>query len=241
MSLSGGHRWLRHLEQKWSAALERDSHADLELWLEKEQKSDKAKDWWKLVPKHWVLLGDHYRIAKAMSEAQYRYLLRLPLRLHIPHVHAFIVHAGLLPANPRYPPGDEKRQPLARIPMGRGLSVEKLRQLQELSLISQIPQNADPWTVLHMRSVLDGEVLKGKKGTYWTKIWQDQMDKCAGFDKDDDGLALNRDFEEATKHQRLPCYPISTIYGHTASKGLDIHRWTFGLDSGCVSEFDHFY
>ena len=24
------------------------------------------------------------------------------------------------------------------------------------------------------------------------------------------------------------------VYGHTASRGLDIHRWTVGLDTGCV-------
>jgi hypothetical protein len=52
----------------------------------------------------------------------------------------------------------------------------ELRRLQELSLISEIPQNADPWVVLNMRSVLGGKVLKGKKGRYWTEIWQEQMD-----------------------------------------------------------------
>jgi len=232
-SLSGGQGWLEHLEKKWSAAKEQDSHIDLKLWLEKERKADKGNAWWQLVPKGWVPLGDHYRIAKAMSEAQYRYLLQLPLRLYVPHVHAFIVHAGLLPADPKFPPDDEKRQPLARIPKleGHEHNVEELRRLQELSLIYEIPQNTDPWVVLNMRSVLGDKVLKGKKGRYWTKIWQEQMDNCAGFDKNVFG---------SSKHQKLPCFPISTIYGHTASKGLDIHRWTFGLDSGCVSEFDYF-
>lgn len=239
-SLHGGQRWLNRLEERWSDATELDSHIDLKLWLEKERKADKSKEWWNLIPKGWVPLGDHYRIAKGMSGEQFRYLLQLPLRLYIPHVHAFIVHAGLLPADPRYPL-DDKRQPLARIPKAKDheLDVEKLRQLQELSLISQVPQNADPWVILNMRSVLDGEVRKGKKGIFWTKIWREQMDRCGGFNMDD--FALNRDLEGATKHSKLPCYPISTIYGHTASKGLDIHRWTFGLDSGCVSEFDYDY
>jgi hypothetical protein len=233
-SLPGGERWLKHLEEKWSVAIKRDPHIDLEVWLQKERKAGEAKEWWKLVPKGWVPLGDHYQIAKNMSEAQYRYLLQLPLRLYVPHVHAFIVHAGLLAADPRYPLSDERRQPLARIPKLKThvSDVEKLRQLQELSLLSQIPQNADPWVTLNMRSILKGKVLKGKKGRYWTEVWQEQMDKCAGFKNN--GLAMNRDLEESTKHDKLPCYPISAIYGHTASKGLDIHRWTFGLDSGCI-------
>lgn len=234
-SRPGGPHWLECLEDKWSLAIKQDPFVDLDVWLENERKADESKQWWNLVPKGWVPLGDHYRIAKAMSEAQYRYLLQLPLRLYVPHVHAFIVHAGLLPADPRYPMGDKERQPLARIPKAKTrLDVDKLRQLQEMGLISQIPQNADPWVTLNMRSILNGKVRKGKKGRYWTKIWQENMDRCAGFNRD--GFSLNRDLEEATKHGELPCYPISVIYGHTASKGLDIHRWTFGLDSGCVSE-----
>jgi hypothetical protein len=32
----------------------------------------------------------------------------------------------------------------------------------------------------------------------------------------------------------LPCYPSTVIYGHSASRGLDVKRWSIGLDSGCV-------
>jgi len=32
----------------------------------------------------------------------------------------------------------------------------------------------------------------------------------------------------------LPCYPSSVIHGHAASRGLDINRFSFGLDTGCV-------
>src|SRR5258707_10517681 len=132
-SISGGEGWLEHLERKWLAAKEQDSHIDLKRWMEKERKADKGNEWWQLVPKGWVPLGDHYRIAKAMSEAQYRYILQLPLRLYVPHVQAFIALAGLLPADPKHPPEDEKRQPLGRIPKAKGHehSVEELRQLQE--------------------------------------------------------------------------------------------------------------
>lgn len=255
-SLSGGEEWLKRLERKWRAALEKDSNANLDLWLEKERSETHYRDkrWWELVPKGWVPLSDHYNIAKGMSGKDFTYLLNLPLRLYIPHVHAFIVHGGMLPADPRYPLDDDKKQPMARVPhvhRRRDEDIEKLRQIQEMNLLSQVPQNKDPWVVLNMRSVLDGKVLKkAKKGTYWTKIWQEQMESCAGFDgrglelagEHQDTIVDSNDFIfraqlETRKHLKLPCYPASTIYGHTASKGLDIKRWTFGLDSGCVSQF----
>ena len=49
------------------------------------------------------------------------------------------------------------------------------------------------------------------------------MSRCIGFEQ----AALR-------KKGSLPCLPSSVVYGHTASRGLDIHRWTMGLDTGCV-------
>ncbi|PVF95687.1 Metallo-dependent phosphatase [Serendipita vermifera] len=34
--------------------------------------------------------------------------------------------------------------------------------------------------------------------------------------------------------EKLPCNPSTVIYGHAAGRGLDVKRWTMGLDSGCV-------
>ena len=49
------------------------------------------------------------------------------------------------------------------------------------------------------------------------------MSRCVGFE----GAALrNKD--------SLPCHPSTVVYGHAASRGLDVHRWTMGLDTGCV-------
>jgi len=50
------------------------------------------------------------------------------------------------------------------------------------------------------------------------------MDRCVGFKADLGALAKG-----------LPCMPASVVYGHVASRGLDINRWSFGLDTGCVS------
>lgn len=42
---------------------------------------------------------------------------------------------------------------------------------------------------------------------------------------------------DSPSRNALPCYPSTVVYGHAASRGLDIKRWTVGLDSGCVSYF----
>ena len=52
------------------------------------------------------------------------------------------------------------------------------------------------------------------------------MNRCKGFDVDmssaaDDGFAL-------------PCRPSTVVYGHAASRDLDVKRWTTGLDTGCL-------
>ena len=49
------------------------------------------------------------------------------------------------------------------------------------------------------------------------------MFRCAGFEQ----AALRG-------KDSLPCHPSTVVYGHAASRGLDVHRWTVGLDTGCV-------
>lgn len=54
-------------------------------------------------------------------------------------------------------------------------------------------------------------------------MWNEVVSHCAGFKRGELG-------EESP----LPCYPSTVVYGHTASRGLDVHRWTVGIDTGCV-------
>jgi hypothetical protein len=49
------------------------------------------------------------------------------------------------------------------------------------------------------------------------------MSRCNGFS------ALGH-----SKPAALQCHPSTVVYGHAAAKGLDIKRWSSGLDSGCV-------
>lgn len=165
--LPKGKQWLENLDTRW---VEAEAHgASSELWIEKEKKKNKSR-WWKTIPKGWTLFSDHYNLARAMSKAQYDYLLSLPLKLYIPSAHTFIVHGGLLSSNPRYPP-DHARQPLARVPtlplditkgkpMPKNDTIAVLRGIQELSLLNDVPQNKVPWTVLNLRNVLGGKVSK---------------------------------------------------------------------------------
>lgn len=64
------------------------------------------------------------------------------------------------------------------------------------------------------------------------------MSRCGGFVRElqtQEGDQLQLRLSTCPPPQkRLPCYPSTVIYGHTSSRGLDINRWTIGLDSGCV-------
>ncbi|KAJ7756474.1 calcineurin-like phosphoesterase [Mycena maculata] len=235
-ALDGGKSWLREFHAKWEEA-EAAGVDDPEKWAEKHMKKSKSK-WWKKIPDGWKILSDHYRIAHAMSDTEYKYLLSLPLVLHVPSAHAFIAHAGVLPSDPRYKPY-HPRQPLARVPtLPKGISHDKthpektiplLRRLQETAVLTDVPQNNDPWVTLNMRGVMgDNSVTRGKGGEPWSDIWNRDVSNCAGFDQQ----------RHLTKHSKnsLPCYPATVVYGHAASRGLDVKRWSIGLDSGCVTE-----
>ncbi|KAF7424188.1 hypothetical protein PC9H_009491 [Pleurotus ostreatus] len=230
-----GRKWLTVLERRWDEAAAEG--ADPDVWASKQMKRHRSP-WWRTIPKDWKIFAEHYKIARAMSDAEYRYLLALPLVLHIPHAHTFVVHAGLLSSDPRYKPRDP-RQPLARVPTlfdsaksKHGSDVPKLRRAQESALLSDIEQNTDPWVKLNMRGVLKNhDVTRGKDGRPWSDIWNRDMSRCDGFEH---GLSFDDDHTTSKKRKALPCHPSTVVYGHAASRGLDIKRWTVGLDSGCV-------
>ena len=257
-SLPGGKAWLDHLEK-----MAPNSDADkkqLKEWMEDQRKASSKEDkkWWKRIPDKWVLFSDHYKVARDMSATEFQYLLDLPLRLYVPNAHVFIVHAGLLASDPQYPYYD-KRQPLARVPILMATDadtskrkktkneVESLRKLQDLSLLTLIPQNLIPWVVLNMRSIKNGEVTKKNKiGRPWSELWNLEMNRCVGYDEELPHGAVERDSKEISgrkkgSKQELPCYPSTVVYGHAAARGLDLKRWSIGLDTGCVSAFYRVY
>ena len=107
-----------------------------------------------------------------MSAYEYAYLLSLPLVLHIPELHTFVVHAGVLPLDP-HRSVTSSRQPLAHVPERiRDVNIEGnkevtiLRHAQERAVLADIPQNSDPWVILNIRGLLgDNSVTR-----YFSKV-----------------------------------------------------------------------
>ncbi|KZP03511.1 Metallo-dependent phosphatase [Athelia psychrophila] len=231
--ISGGTHWLQQLDQDADSRLSMQGKVSAK-WIEKELVSvQDAEKWRKRIPAGWELFSDHYNLARKMTASQYDYLLSLPLVLHIPSAHTFIVHAGLLPYDPTRSQNNH-RQPLSHLPIiankghkGKGTTTE-LRRMQELAVLHEIPQNTDPWAKINIRSVDRDEVTKdGKIGTPWSDLWNDAMKLCGG----DDALDLDL---TSRKGDSMPCWPSTVVYGHAASRGLDVKRWSIGTDSGCV-------
>ncbi|KAF9003980.1 Metallo-dependent phosphatase-like protein [Cyathus striatus] len=233
-----GQKWLDAINKKASELHEHGKN--VKKWVNKEIKKAKwnpSKDskWWARVPKGWDIFSDHYYIARDMTPAQFDYLANLPLKLYVPHVHTHIIHAGLLPSDPRRKFYDAS-QPLARVPgSGRIMrgkidnnTVKKLREVQDLAVSLHVKQNTEPWVNLNMRSVDGSTVTRdSKEGKPWSKLWKRDNSHCVGYNNE---LVP----ADAKPKHALPCYPSSVIYGHAASRGLDIKRWSFGMDSGCV-------
>ena len=207
-----------------------------------------------------------------MKPEHARFLSSLPLVIHVPSEHFFLVHGGLLPFDPRRPSTD-KHQPLAHPPssddelpdmpsasyeyptldapsqqsvlsrdLEPGDETEELRAIQEHSLLADVPQNRDPWVLLNMRGVRkSGKVTRqSDRGTPWAKIWNTQMKRCGGFpDASASASAGDGDRDEWEEDEgaagvEMPCYPATVVYGHAASRDLDVRRWTVGLDTGCL-------
>ncbi|KAI0091218.1 hypothetical protein BDY19DRAFT_1033480 [Irpex rosettiformis] len=138
----------------------------------------------------------------------------------------------------------------AQEPLGPGLSmsdvngsadpssnVTALRRLQERNILTEVPQNTDPWVVLNMRSVkkngkVSREMDQGKPG--FGLPGEDYISDEDG----ENGLELDDEAQRSKKHRpkkyELKCYPSTVIYGHAATRGLDVKRWSFGLDTGCL-------
>ncbi|KAJ3574187.1 hypothetical protein NP233_g1947 [Leucocoprinus birnbaumii] len=228
-NLSGGSEWLAQLESAWHEAKEEGQN--LKEWAKQQRNQARGRNaaWWRNIPKKWVPFGDHYRIAKALTEEQHAYLLALPLKIHAPSAHTFVVHAGLLPGDVRYDYFDRERQPLARIPC------------IETEILQRVPQNTVPWNNLNMRSVLKNNDIskKASKGTPWGVYWNAQMKMCNGYDlkntvEKSSSLQIQDSDALTVSPKTLPCHPSTVVYGHTAARGLDVQRFSVGLDTGCV-------
>jgi Icc-related predicted phosphoesterase len=225
LSQPGGREWLSVMDKRWPNldGDKRLQRTELEKWVEASQYAS----WKRMVPAGWHPLGKHYRVARAMSPELFEYLSSLPLVLHSPTGHMVFVHAGLLSSHPKLQVSDP-RQPLSHWPtIDDQHRIAKLRAKQELAVLTEIPENKDPWTVTNIKSVTDEGIVSPspKKGTPWSQLWNNTMSKCSGNSGTNGG--------EAYQPTSLPCYPFTVVYGHAAGRGIDIKRWSIGLDTGC--------
>lgn len=311
------------IEEEWSRE-KRRREADPEEWVEVARKRAEGtwrEEWWRRIPppgtgkraKEWKLFGDHYWLAQCvlsvpspnalgadsstfrdMTADHAAFLYSLPLINHVPSLHYFVVHAGLLPYNPRLSI-DDRKQPLAHPPKSihpsTDLSVpgdaqdddetfvdinfppsdsqdvlerrdasEDRRQEQEASILTDIKQNKDSWTVLNMRGVLkNGKITRytihstqrnpvltyicrsNDEGTPWSKLWNRQMKQCSGLDTPSPHLSTHilskfrpRPPSRDDEDRSFPCEPSTVVYGHAASRNLDVKRYSMGIDSGCL-------
>ncbi|EED79996.1 predicted protein [Postia placenta Mad-698-R] len=117
---------------------------------------------------------------------------------------------------------------------------ERLRAAQERAILHDVPDNRDPWVLLNMRGVRkSGKVTRQNgKGTPWSKVWNREIARCRGFEAGLDG----EDGDDGDDGEdggggaalSLPCEPASIVYGHAATRGLDVKRWSVGVDTGCL-------
>ncbi|KEP51176.1 calcineurin-like phosphoesterase superfamily protein [Rhizoctonia solani 123E] len=238
LSQDGGKQWLKKMEKR-AEALDKPTKADYKRF----KKAAAAKGW--TIPDGWKFGDEIYLLARHLSSKEYQYLLSMPIALHIPSLHTIVVHAGLLPMDPRRKV-ISSRQPLSHPPTSKNHTEETLRSLQELALLTDIPQNTDPWAKMNMRSVLNnGKVSRDNDGIPWSDLWHKVIKLCDGFDVQPTSNSTTADFAsedgwadwietELKGVKSLPCKDVTVIYGHTASKGLDIKKWSKGLDTGCV-------
>ncbi|ORX39259.1 Metallo-dependent phosphatase-like protein [Kockovaella imperatae] len=220
MEWAGGDAWEDFVDS-FQSDDEQDLRADEQDRLEAMRKG---------FPKHWKWKSQHWKIAREMTKAQYKYLVDLPLALHMPSLHSIVVHAGMLPHD-TYKSTEDPSQPLVSAAETSSASGNAGRLKEELALLLNIPQNKDPWTLINLRSIYTKGKKKGKltkstkKGTPWSEVWQEEMSRCTG----DGAKALLR-----SKLPNIECSPVTVLYGHAAARGLDIKDFSKGIDTGCV-------
>lgn len=221
-------------------------------------------------PKDWEWNGDHYQIAayvsyqikwgmwsdfsspwyrpdilrSKLSPSDYAYLTSLPIVIHLPSLHTFVVHAGLLPMDPAHHPrwlGQPLGHPPDSLPETNATAedIVRARFEQESALLTDIEPNTDRYIKLNIRDVHDYQpVRRGPKdhddNEPWSELWNRVIKRCRGFESDKD-LQRVGGVEAVRMRSPLPCYPITVVYSHASGRGLDLKRWSKGLDTGCVN------
>ncbi|KXL46826.1 hypothetical protein M433DRAFT_50047, partial [Acidomyces richmondensis BFW] len=153
------------------------------------------------------------RIIKSLEDKHIKYLRSMPLMIRIP----------ALPQAKK-----ASRKDTARI-------AEEI-MIVHGGLVPHVPSlKQDPYFVMNMRSIdrithIPSAQRETKKGRSlpWTEIWNWYNDRLYR------GRSV-RDFHNFESNENNIKRPKVVVYGHDSKAGLQIHRWSKGLDSACVS------
>ncbi|KAI0803584.1 Metallo-dependent phosphatase [Xylaria sp. FL0064] len=167
--------------------------------------------------------------AKSLKPEHRAWLSALPLILRVGDLgprygEVLVVHAGLVPGIPL-----ENQDPEAVMNMRTLLSPSSRAHtttdnLHEPSLTDPVQQaqSQSEYGRNHDNNQAEEKKFKplipspAREGTPWAKIWTS--------------------YQASTILSRPHARPTTVVYGHDAKSGLQLRRYTFGLDSGCGSD-----
>ncbi|GAA93665.1 uncharacterized protein L969DRAFT_90184 [Mixia osmundae IAM 14324] len=136
--------------------------------------------------------SQHFQIARQMSSDDAAWLAASPLTLHIPSLHSYVVHAGLMPfetlSGRHAKEANVGRQDVVTaIDQSAQLGdyFAPSRQTRESMLESAesalllVPDNRDAFALMNMRGIRHNtEVTKSSKHTPWHELYNDEMGEC---------------------------------------------------------------
>nr|POE62269.1 non-structural maintenance of chromosomes element 4 like a [Quercus suber] len=176
-------------------------------------------------------------LLRRMKSHHIRYLQDMPLMLRVPVLpHAFA-------------------------PLTTGSHITNEIVIVHAGLVPHVPlTKQDPYFVMNMRSIdhrthIPSATRAGKsgRGKPWYEIWNWYNDRISHGRSMGDFIRLDEDnkhdaaspkavsgwfirlWQAAFGSSRQKISPQVVIYGHDSKAGLQLHQWSKGLDSGCVS------
>jgi hypothetical protein len=197
-------------------------------------------------------------LLKYLKPHHLKYLESLPLIIHIPAItrpgQSSSESSGLVESTKKH----KKQKNKKHFQITHDINIVHGGLVPSIPLIRQ-----DPFSVMNMRSMSPTNHVPSedrKKGVPWERVWGWYNDRIArtrspfltflfgqatesrdasAWWKSWNGLYNSKeedeeesgDLESERKHSR----PSVVVYGHDSPRGLNLKKWSKGLDSGCVN------
>ena len=166
---------------------------------------------------------EHRVIASRLTNPQLHYLTNSPVILQVgrlgPLGNVFAVHAGLVPGLPL-----TNQDPFSVMNM-RSIDLTTHAPSKfpaDESALRKLGNPTNPYTVDLITSNPKVQEIFGQTFLVpWTKLWNKYQELIPSPE-----AAAKRGKKNIEQH-------ATVIYGHDSKRGLQIHKWTKGLDSGC--------